>query len=72
MISAKCPEWCVAPRKQVIDIGNDGSEVKKKMLTVMVTVVMMLVMMMMMMNQKVLLKHLLLKSELALRHACNW
>lgn len=64
----KCLEWYVALSKQLIDIGNDGSEVKK--VIVMVTMVMMVIMLMMM-NQKVLQKYLLLKTELAPGHVCN-
>lgn len=58
-----------------ISIGDDGSEVKMRVM-MMVTVVMMVIMsvmttLMMMMNQKVPWEYLLLKTELALGQACN-
>ena len=67
----------MASSERLIDIGDDGSEVKKMMMVMMmVTVVMMIIMLMMailmmVMNQNVLWEYLLLKTELALGQACN-
>ena len=54
----------------LVDVGDDGREVKRKMMVMMVTMLVMIIILIMM-NQKVLQKYLLLKIELALGYACS-
>lgn len=61
----------MAPSAYLMDIGHDGSDVKRKRMMVMMVTMLVMIIMLMMMNQKVLQKYLLLKAELALGYACN-
>ena len=53
-----------------MDVGGDGSEVKRKKVVMTVTMLVVIIILIMM-NQRVLQKYLLLKTELALGYACN-
>ena len=71
VIHVKRLEWYVAPSAYLMDIGDDGSHVKRKKVMVMMVTLLVMIIMLIMMNQKVLQKCLLLKVELALGYACN-
>lgn len=61
----------MAPNVYLMDVGDDGSEVKRKKMMVMMVTMLVMIIILIMMNQKVLQKYLLLKTELALGYACN-
>lgn len=56
VIHVKCLEWYVAPNVYLMDVGDDGSEVKRKKMVVMMVTMLVMIIILIMMNQRVLQK----------------